>query len=346
MKAYILESPKNIKIFERKIPDIEDYKILIKVKNIGLCGSDIQFYKGTYSGPSKYPILFGHEWSGIVEKIGKSVTKVKPGDKVTGDCSKYCGECKLCGVDRNLCSNIEKYGITIDGASSEYIIREEKYIYKAPDDLELDLICLTEPISVANHIIKRIKRYRHDIHEEKILICGGGTLGISSLLLLKNLYECRNVYLFDIVDERLELAEELGANILSKNPFLSNYDSSSYDSIYSSSNYDVIIECTGNPKVFSEICKIISPLGTIGCLGMMQEVTILQKLMVIKGLTMIGSIGGTGEFPEVLDFIKNNKKYVKKLISHKINISEINKAFKIAQDVSKSIKVEIVLDKE
>ena len=161
MKAYVLESKEKIKVVEKKIPDVKKNEVLIKVTNIGLCGSDIHLFKGTYSGPFKYPMLFGHEWSGIVSKVGSNVKKVKPGDKVTGDCSRYCGACELCGVDKNLCENIEKFGITIDGASAEYIIRKEKYIYKAPQDLDLDLICLSEPIAVSAHLISKIVRYLH-----------------------------------------------------------------------------------------------------------------------------------------------------------------------------------------
>lgn len=346
MKTYTLVSPRNIKISEQKIQDIEDNEVLIKINNIGICGSDIHLYNGTYKGPSRYPILFGHEWSGTIENIGKNITIFKPGDKVTGDCSKYCGNCELCKVDKNLCTNIEKYGITINGASSEYIIREEKYIYKAPEDLEPSLICLAEPISVANHLIKKIKKHCDNIKEKKILICGAGTLGISSFLLLRNVYKCRNVYLFDVVNERLTLAKKLGANILLENPFSYSCNDSSYNSIYSNSNYDIIIESTGNKNSFYEIFNIIRPLGIIGCLGMMEEVRIMQKLIVLKCLTIIGSIGGTGEFPEVLIFIKNNKEYLRKLVSHEIDINEADRAFKTAHDLSKSMKVELVLKNE
>src|SRR5450830_1110049 len=105
MKLYMLESPKKIKIIEKELPSIQEDEVLIKVNNIGLCGSDIQLYNGTYKGPLNYPILFGHEWSGTVIETGKSVKKVAPGDRVTGDCSKFCGTCELCKYDKNLCNN-------------------------------------------------------------------------------------------------------------------------------------------------------------------------------------------------------------------------------------------------
>ena len=98
---------------------------------------------------------FGHEWSGVVEAVGSDVTAVKVGDVVTGDCSRFCGKCPSCGKDRNLCEHIEKFGITIDGASAEYILRDEKYLYKAPEGMQTKHLCLSEPVAVAAHLLSQ-----------------------------------------------------------------------------------------------------------------------------------------------------------------------------------------------
>ncbi|MCD7907498.1 MAG: alcohol dehydrogenase catalytic domain-containing protein, partial [Clostridium sp.] len=152
MKAYVLKEPGRLEAQQREVSQPGPEEVLIRVTNVGICGSDIHLYKGTYNGPQNYPILFGHEWSGIVEKTGERVTKVKPGDKVTGDCSRYCGHCDHCSQDRNLCRTIEKFGITIDGASAEYIVRDQQYIYRADPSADLEVLALTEPIAVAKHL--------------------------------------------------------------------------------------------------------------------------------------------------------------------------------------------------
>lgn len=343
MKAYILEDPHIVKSVGKEIPIIKEDEVLVKVTNVGLCGSDIHLFNGTYNGPFQYPMLFGHEWSGIVEKVGKKVIKFQPGDKVTGDCSKYCGECDICQKDRNLCDSIEKFGITIDGASAEYIARQEKYLYKAPQDLDLDLICLTEPIAVAAHLLTKIVKNQHDIQNKKILIYGGGAIGIAALLLLKEYYGCPQVDLFDLIENRTELAKSLGANIPSSESLNQQLDRTDYDSIYSGAAYDIVIETTGNAKVFENTLNLVKPLGIIGCVGMIPSATINQKLIVVKALTIVGSIGGTGEFPKVLEFIKKNPELIKKLISHKFPANELNKAFEACKDPSKVMKVEILL---
>ena len=92
-----------------------------------------------------------------MEAVGAKVTAFKPGNKVTGDYSCFCGKCGNCQIDRNLCTRIEKFGITTNGASAEFIVRSEKYLYKAPDDMPLELLCLAEPLAVAFHLLNKIE---------------------------------------------------------------------------------------------------------------------------------------------------------------------------------------------
>lgn len=344
MKAYFYKSPRNVEIIEREKPIPKDNEVLIRVKNIGICGSDIALYKGTYSGPHNYPMLFGHEWSGIVVKVGKNVIGFSVGDKVTGDCSRYCGTCEYCKTDRNLCEHIEKFGITIDGASAEYIVRDAKYVYKAPEELDFELICLTEPIAVAAHMTRKIARISGSLRDKKMLIMGGGPIGLASLMILKKQYNCNDVDLYDIEENRTKLAISLGAGSPPKGAFSTDNDENSYNSIYSGTCYDIIIETTGNEKAFSNTFHMAKPLGIIGCVGMIPKVKIPQKLIALKSLTILGSIGGTGEFDEVLDFIKAHSDYVRHLVSHKFPIEDYTKAFKACKDISTAMKVELYFD--
>jgi len=342
MKEYILTSPKNIEIVEKKEPLITKDEVLIKVTNIGLCGSDIHLYNGTYKGPMNYPMLFGHEWSGVVCKTGCDVKTLKPGDKVTGDCSKYCGSCLFCSTDKNICENIEKFGITIDGASAEYMARKEKYLYKAPDGLDMDIIALAEPLAVSAHLLKKIERFVQDFNKKKVLIYGAGPIGLSAFLILKYHYYLKDVYIYDIIKERIDLAVQLGAKFIDMGTLKEKTKIQDYKSIYSGSIFDVIVESTGNKDIFINTLEQIKPSGVIGCLGMAGDLTINQKLIVLKAITITGSIGGTGEFPFVLDFMKKNADKVKSLISHKIPVLEFCRAFKISNDAVKTMKIQLV----
>lgn len=344
MKAYVLEGKGILRIEDRDMSSAKADEALVKITNIGICGSDIHLYRGSYSGPHGYPMLFGHEWSGVVQAVGSDVVDLQPGDKVTGDCSRYCGNCDMCDVDRNLCKHIQKFGITIDGASAEYIARETKYLYKAPNEVDLDLLCLTEPMAVAAHLIRRVEAVVSEFDRKKILVYGGGAIGMSALLILRKYYGCADVSLFDMVKEKRELARALGANIPTEGILNVQADESRYDSLYSAAEYDIVFETTGNLSVFQNTLYLAKPLGIIGCVGMIPEVAINQKLIVVKSLTVLGSIGGTGEFPMVIDFMKENSETVRKLITHRFAISEAEKAFELSRSVSKALKVQLILE--
>ena len=341
MKAYVLMKPSEIVTEDREIPSVGYDEVLIRIHRVGICGSDIHLYKGTYSGPHSYPMLFGHEWAGIVENIGAGVSDLKPGDAVTGDCSKFCGSCEMCKSDKNLCSVIEKYGITVDGASAQYIVRPRKHVYKGDTNTDLELLALTEPIAVAKHLIRRIIKSAGNLKTKKILIYGGGAIGQAALMLLIYLYGCRNVELTDLVEQRLALAKILGGKIPDPGELNVSENSENYASLYKLAKYDVVIETTGVATVFANALHLIKPDGILGCVGMIDTAQIEQKLIVTKALTIIGSIGGTGEFPEVMAFVNNHKELARKLISHRFSAEQCPQAFQAAMDVNSAMKVMI-----
>ena len=342
MKEYILTEPKKMEVREAAIPEPGPGEVLIKVSNIGICGSDIHLFNGTYNGPNAYPILFGHEWSGIVEKIGEGVTKVAAGDKVTGDCSKYCGHCDNCKDDRNLCRTIEKFGITVDGASAEYIIRDEMYVYKAPADIDMKLLALTEPIAVAKHLLEKIRKQTGSLSEKKILVYGGGAIGQAAALILTQEYGCKDVYLSDLLPFRMELAQKFGAKAPAAEDLTWDCDDSYYN-MYNKTPFDVIIETTGVAPVFANALKLVRPGGVLGCVGMIANVEIPQKLIVTKALSIIGSIGGTGEFDDVMRFIYQNSELVSNMVTHEFPAKEIPAAFEMAVDAKQAMKISIEL---
>lgn len=338
MKAYVLVKPMELQVQEREIPSVADDEVLIKVTNVGLCGSDIHLFRGTYNGPHSYPMLFGHEWSGIVEKTGSKVTDLKPGDKVTGDCSRYCGDCDACKKDKNLCSSIEKFGITIDGASAEYIVRKRKYLYKANNSADMALLALTEPVSVARHLLEKVLSVAGSLKDKKILVYGGGAIGQAALLLLKRMYGCENVDLSDLIEFRTDLAKSFGARI-PKAEELQCGGGSDYVSIYNQAKYDIIIETTGVAPVFTNALNLLKPGGVLGCVGMIAKVEFAQKMIVTKALTVLGSIGGTGEFEDVIQFIHTNEQNVSRLISHHFKMENTSEAFDAAVDAKNAMKI-------
>jgi len=315
-------------------------EVLVKTLFVSLCGSDIALYRGTYTGPHLYPVCPGHEWVGIVEAVGEKVTKFNPGDIVTGDCSIYCGRCALCKKDKNLCTGIKKFGITIPGALREFFIQDAQYLYKAPSIPDLHLFALTEPLAVSAHAIHRVVKIDPSLRAGKALIIGGGPIGLGCLLMAMHVFGFRHVELFDILAPRVEKAISLGAkkltcSILESASAINN----DYKSLYARTYYDLILETSGAPAAFSQALELLRPLGFVVSIGFVPLVEISPRVLTLKAGTVIGSIGGTGHFDVSLRFILEHPELVSKLITHTFTLEEWKQAFEIASDRKKAMKV-------
>lgn len=344
MISYILKQPHCVESVEEVKPVPTGHEVLVRIKNIGICGSDIHLFHGSYNGPHSYPMKFGHEWSGVVEAVGKLVTNVAPGDLVTGDCSRFCGSCPACEKDRNLCAHIEKFGITIDGSSTEYILRDEKYLYKSPVGMDEQLLSLSEPVAVAAHLLAKIRRILPGgFTDKRVLVLGGGVIGMSAMMLLRHMEGCRQVELYDLAASRKAIAASEGARIPEAEELAPKSGGTDYASMYASAVYDVVIETTGAPPVFANALNLVVPGGILGCVGMIGKVEIAQKLIVTKSLTVIGSIGGTGDFARAMEFLVSCPNAARKLISHTFPMAQVEEAFAVAQIPEGSMKVVLTL---
>jgi len=321
-------------------------QVLIRTHAVGLCGSDMGLYLGTYVGPKSYPIYFGHEWSGVVEAVGPMVTRLRPGDKVTGDCSLYCGACEFCGRDRNLCLRIEKFGITVNGASRQYFPQEERYIYRADPAADLDLVALSEPLSVSAHAVRRVAETRPELRHESVLVLGGGTIGLACLFALKYIEGCEHVELYDLVEARVAKAVELGAHPPSdvpaaagggESPGLEGRDG--YSGLYAGHGYDAIFETSGAAQSFTRAVDLMRPLGTVMAIGFIPSVQFSLKQVTFKAGRIMGSIGGTGEFERVLDFTLRYPDVASQIITHRLPFEACDRAFDQAMDRKNAMKV-------
>jgi L-iditol 2-dehydrogenase len=313
-------------------------QILVRTHAVGLCGSDIGLYLGTYEGPKNYPIYFGHEWSGIVEAVGPEVTHLRAGDKVTGDCSLYCGACEFCGRDRNLCQHIEKFGITVDGASRQYFLQQDRYIYRADPAADLDLVALSEPLAVSAHAARRVAETRPELKHERVLVLGGGTIGLACLFALKYIEGCEHVELYDLVEARVVKAVEMGAHPPS-DVLMAAGGSDSYGGLYAGHGYDAIFETSGAAQSFTRAVDLMRPLGTVMAIGFIPSVQLSLKQVTFKAGRIMGSIGGTGEFERVLDFTLRHPEVAGQLITHRLPFEACDQAFEQAMDRKNAMKV-------
>lgn len=301
MKAYIIHHPEHASIEEIKIPEPQDDQILIKIKYCGICGTDIAIYSGSSSfvknGLIKYPIRIGHEWSGVVEQVGKGVARFSPGDRVIGDNFVSCGTCDACRKkDYNNCIN--KYSVgTINcwnGALAEYMVMPERHVYKISDCVSLKQAALSEPLSVAYGAIRRFAF----TPETKVAVIGTGSIGMCAAALAK--YKgAGQVYLIGRNAYKLNIAKKLGITGTINTSQTSLKEET--QKLTGGKGFDCIIECSGVSQNILNSIDVIAHKGKIMLVGFYEENLngLNIDYAVSKEITITGIMGEYGNIEAV-----------------------------------------------
>ncbi len=207
MKAAVLHGKDDLRYEEVPMPELGDGDVLVKVKATGICGSDIPRVLG--NAAHNYPIILGHEFSGDVVEIGKDVTEVTVGDRVSGAPLVPCMKCDDCQRGNySQCKNYTFIGSRIQGSFAEYVKLPAKHAIKFDPSISYEQGAFFEPSTVALHGIKCAKYHGG----EDVAILGGGTIGLFTAQWAR-IYGAKRVFVFDIDDARLALAKKLGVDV-------------------------------------------------------------------------------------------------------------------------------------
>lgn len=342
MKMIQIVGEKELKIVDESFePKLKANQVAVLVKRVSLCGSDIKLYKGNYGGPCNYPLTFGHEWAGEVLTVAEDVVEFSAGDHVTGDCSCWCGACSNCKEDKNLCENIEKFGITIDGFSKQVAILDKKYLYRSDSMLDFKLLALAECFSVALHAIKKVRKEGMDV-DAKVLINGSGAIGIATYLLLCYKFKAKNISVYDKEPKRVGVL----SNIVDKD--IVNFDmtcakgNQTYGEMYADNGFDYIFETSGTVSGLESAIELANPFGNITYIGMSNGIIANTKLLTKKALTLRGSIGGTGEFEEIIEFFEQNRELVEKVVTFEADVDSVQEVFENMIHNPENVKCQII----
>ena len=205
MKAIVIPQPNEIEIREVPMPQVKEGEALLKIEYVGICGADVASFTGNQPFTS-YPRIPGHEFSASIVEIPENDKGLKVGDVVT--CNPYfnCGECYSCQRGFvNCCTDNQTMGVQRDGAFCEYIAMPVERIYPGMG-LSAQELALIEPFSISQHAISRAEIKPTD----DVLIIGAGPIGLFALLAARQ--KCKRVVVADILDNRLTLAKEYGAD--------------------------------------------------------------------------------------------------------------------------------------
>lgn len=207
MIQQVMTAPHEISFREVNVLEIQADQVLVKIKKIGICGSDIHVYHGTHPY-TDYPVTQGHEVSGQIVEVGEYVKDLRVGQKVTIEPQVFCGRCYPCLHGKyNLCEKLKVMGFQTTGTASEYFAVDASKITQIPDEMTYDEGAMIEPLAVTIHAAKRFP----EVKGCKAVVLGCGPIGILLVQSLKA-FGAAEVMATDISDRRLELARRVGAD--------------------------------------------------------------------------------------------------------------------------------------
>ena len=264
MRAAVLTEVGRLTLEERPLPEIGADEVLVRVSYAGVCGSDMALFENGYIGESvvRGPMVLGHEASGVVVRVGHSVTDLRPGTRVALEPGVPCLHCAFCTAGRyNLCPDVYFWASlpVTEGAFQEYVRHRASFCHPLPDEVGLLEGALIEPLSVALHAVARSGAQLGD----RAVVLGAGCIGLLTLLTLRAA-GVRDVVVVDLVDNRLELARRLGAEVLnaSTSPDLFAALSERFGH-----GPEVVFETAGNRVTMDQSVRIVRRGGTVTFVG-------------------------------------------------------------------------------
>ena len=332
MKAIYLDKINTFSEKELAKPECGERQVLVRMKAVGVCGSDVHYWKNGRIGQFvvEEPLILGHECSGVITDVGEKVSKFAVGDRVVLEPGIPCMKCEHCLKGRyNLCQNIVFFATPPDdGVLVEEIAYDEDYVFKIPDEVtDYGLATMAEPLSVGLFATQRIK----PALGEKAIIFGAGIIGITCLLAAKAA-GCKDITVADIRDDRLACAKEMGADQV-VNTMKDQIPDNTFDFGY---------EATGADACYNLAVKCIKPGGRIAMIGMGPEIQKVDMVdYVCKEITIVPSFRYSNTYPVVLDLLKDNQEKLKQLITHRVpfSLEGVEEAFHIASEDPSAVKV-------
>ena len=339
MRAVKFPEPWKVECIDIPEPVAKEGEALIKVRSAGICGSDIGAFRGTNPLVS-YPRVIGHEVAGEILSIPEDNPRgLKVGDHVIVDPYLYCGECYPCSIGRtNCCTSLHVLGVHVEGGMCETFAHPADMLWKLPDDMPWDIAPMAEPLTIALHGIHRggLKAGEH------VAIIGAGPIGL--LAAMSAIAYGAEPILIDLVDERLEMAKELGVKYV--------INSGKEDLVAKVAEYtdgrmaELVMECSGaNPAVRSTLV-IVANAGRITLTGWPKKETPLPTDAITrKEVDIRGARTSAREFEEAIELIHSGKVNVRALLTKVVSIADAPAAIMdIEKNPGNYMKVDVVMD--
>ena len=332
MKTMALTGIRQMEIIELPMPEIiHDNDVLIQMKVVGVCGSDVHYYTRGKIGSQvvQYPFPVGHEGAGEVIKVGPAVTSVKPGDRIAIEPAMPCGECDQCTVGRpHTCRKLRFLGCPgqADGCLSEYIVMPENSCFKIADTLTYTDAAISEPLAIGLYAVNQ----SIPMKGATIGILGFGPIGMSVLLSAKA-KGGEQFYVTDLVPERLQIAKDCGA-VWTGNPAIA--DVVGQIKAKEPLLLDVVFECCGKQEAIDQAVELLKPGGKLMVIGIpeFERWSFNVDQMRHKEICIQNVRRQNHTVEETLELMETKKIDVSKMSTHRFPFAATKEAFDLVTD--------------
>jgi len=342
MKQVELVAVEKFEEQEVQVPNIAEDEVLIEVETCGICGSDVHSYTGHHPFVDP-PIVLGHEYAGIIKKVGNEVKDLEIGQRVTSEIVINCGECYNCRDGRyHICENGKYLGnVGWNGAMADYVVMKADKVHTLPETMSPKEGAMVEPSAVGIHAVRRSNFKVGDT----ALVIGAGIIGNLTAQSLK-IAGARRVIVADVLEKRVQKAKEIGLKEVINTSEV-NLKEWIEDSL-GRENLDLIFDCVGFEETIDSAINIARKGSQIVIVGVPPlDVSVNMAYVQDRELDIIGSLQYIDkDYIRAIDFIDNGLLKVKPLITHTYNFSDYQKAFEMAisDEEAKKGRMKVLMD--
>ncbi len=332
MKAMVLTGIREMEMREAPDPVLKaDDDVLIRMGVVGVCGSDVHYYKTGRIGSQvvQYPYAVGHEGAGIVEKVGPAVTRVQPGDRIAIEPAMSCWTCDQCQAGRHhTCRSLRFLGCPgqADGCLAEYLVMPEACCFPIAANMTLEQAAVSEPLAIGVYAV----RQSIPMEGTRIGILGAGPIGLSVLMpaLARG---CERVYMTDKIDDRLKVAQANGAHWIG-NPDKDNVVSEILKA--EPGALDVVFECCGEQEALDQAIEILKPGGKLMLIGIptVDRISFSIDLLRRKEICIQNVRRQCDCVDEALELIRTGSVKAEGMVTHRFAFEQSKEAFDLVSE--------------
>lgn len=324
-QAAVLYAPRDVRIEQRPVPKPGRGEVLIEVKAVGVCGSDVHWYEHGKIGPYvvRQPLILGHEAAGIIVDVGEGTSRDRIGQRVTIEPGIPDGTCEQCRAGRyNLCPNVRFFATPpIDGAFTNYVTLPGDFAYALPDEMTDEEGALMEPLSVCLWACRKAQLRGGD----HVLITGAGPIGLVTMKVAFALGAAR-VTITDVLPQRLEAARKQGATRtvnVAEEPLAG-----------AKLEADILIECSGNEAALIDGIRSLRPAGRAIVVGMSasEEVRVPMFFLQEREILLTGTFRYANTYADAIALVASGRVELKSLITGHFALEETEKALLAGQN--------------